>query len=194
VEELLRGGQDIEYLHVAARGRFHHDKERYLYAPGKATLGWLVYTPLEVAPARFVWVNRGWVPDERKAPARRVEGQMQADVDVIGLARLSKKPGPLVPANDVLHNLWYWPDISAMSVSAFGAATTQAAPFLIDVDAKPSPPGGLPAGGTTRLTLPNRHLEYALTWYGLALTLIGVYLAFCVAVARAARPDRARPS
>ena len=35
-------------------------------------------------------------------------------------------------------------------------------------------------GGTTRIDLPNRHLEYALTWYGLALTLIGVYAAFVV--------------
>ena len=41
-----------------------------------------------------------------------------------------------------------------------------------------SRPGGLPRGGVTRLDLPNRHLEYALTWYGLALTLIGVYGAF----------------
>jgi surfeit locus 1 family protein len=34
-------------------------------------------------------------------------------------------------------------------------------------------------GGTTRIDL-NRHLEYALTWYGLALTLIGVYAAFAM--------------
>ena len=51
-------------------------------------------------------------------------------------------------------------------------------PFTIDADARPEPPGGLPRGGVTRLDLPNRHLEYALTWYGLALTLIGVYAAF----------------
>ena len=53
-----------------------------------------------------------------------------------------------------------------------------ALPFWIDADAQPEPPGGLPKGGATRLDLPNRHLEYAITWYGLALTLIGVYLAF----------------
>ena len=38
---------NLEYLHVAFRGRFHHDKERYLYAPARAGLGWHVYTPLE---------------------------------------------------------------------------------------------------------------------------------------------------
>jgi surfeit locus 1 family protein len=38
----------------------------------------------------------------------------------------------------------------------------------------------------TRLELPNRHLEYALTWYGLAATLVGVYLAFAISRLRAA--------
>ncbi|MET0529796.1 MAG: SURF1 family cytochrome oxidase biogenesis protein, partial [Microvirga sp.] len=33
-------------------------------------------------------------------------------------------------------------------------------------------------GGQTQLTLPNNHLQYALTWYGLALTLVGVFGAF----------------
>ena len=56
-----------------------------------------------------------------------------------------------------------------------------------------SPPGGLPRGGVTRLDLPNRHLEYALTWYGLALTLIGVYGAFAASRLRLARPVVGRP-
>ncbi len=44
--------------------------------------------------------------------------------------------------------------------------------------AEPTPPGGWPKGGTTRLQLTNRHLEYALTWYGLAATLIAVFAAY----------------
>ena len=60
--------------------------------------------------------------------------------------------------------------------SAFGGTRDRALPFTVDADARPDPPGGLPRGGTTRIDLPNRHLEYALTWYGLALTLIGVYM------------------
>jgi surfeit locus 1 family protein len=59
-------------------------------------------------------------------------------------------------------------------------------PLVIDADGQPEPPGGLPKGGVTRLQLPNRHLEYAVTWYGLALTLIGVYLAFAISRWRAA--------
>ena len=46
-------------------------------------------------------------------------------------------------------------------------------PFFIDADATPNP-GGWPVGGVTRIDLPNNHLQYAITWYGLALTLVVV--------------------
>ena len=51
------------------------------------------------------------------------------------------------------------------------------APFYVEADGTPNP-GGWPKGGQTDLTLPNNHLQYAITWFGIALTLIGVYGAF----------------
>jgi surfeit locus 1 family protein len=185
---------DLEYLHVSARGRFHHDKERYLYAPTQAGPGWHVYTPFELERQRVVWVNRGWVPDARKSPATRPEGQLPGEVEARGLVRLQMRPGWFAPQNDPAHNLWYWPDLAAMTASAFLDSPQKAAggpqkpdslALAIEVDAKPEPPGGLPKGGVTRLDLPNRHLEYAVTWYGLAATLISVYLAFAVSRLRA---------
>ena len=172
-EAMARAGEDIAYLHVVARGRFLHDKERYLYAPTAAGLGWHVYTPLQLAPGRVVWVNRGFVPDAIKARDSRAAGLVAGEVEVRGLVRPLPKRGVFQPDNDVAHNLWYWPDVEAMSASAF--ANIAAPPFVIDADRRPAVPGGLPQGGMTRLQLPNRHLEYALTWYGLALTLIAVY-------------------
>ncbi len=186
--------RDLEYLHVSARGRFHHDKERYLYAPTPAGLGWHVYTPLELGPQRIVWANRGWVPDARKSPETRLQGQVPGEVEVRGLVRLQMRPGWFAAQNDPARNLWYWPDLAAMTASAFpenpqkaigGSQTPDAPPLAIEADAKPEPPGGLPRGGITRLELPNRHLEYAVTWYGLAATLIGVYLSFIVSRLRA---------
>lgn len=178
-----------EYTHVAVRGHFHHDKERYLYAPTRDGLGWHVYAPLELASQQVVWINRGFVPDAKKAPATRLEGLVPGEVEVRGLARLPAGRGLFTPANDVSGNLWFWPDIRAMTAATFpestqkvpgGPQTAKAWNLVIEADARPEPPGGLPRGGVTRLQLPNRHLEYALTWYGLALTLIGVYLAFAV--------------
>jgi surfeit locus 1 family protein len=183
--ELLRAGQDVEYMHVAVSGRFHHDKERYLYAPAPSGLGWHVLTPLEWVPSRIVWINRGFVPDARKSPAARAAGQTAGETQVRGLVRVPQASA-FTPSNDSVHNLWYWSDIPALTQSAFGAKV-DAASFLIEADVEPSPPGGLPQGGVTRLAIPNRHLEYALTWYGLGLTLIGVYCVFAFGRLRQAK-------
>ena len=136
---------DLEYLHVAFKGRFHHDKERYLYAPARAGLGWHVYTPLEWAPAHFVWVNRGFVPDERKDPATRREGQLAGEVEITGLLRIRQAKGAFTPTNDVAGNLWYWPDVAAMHASAFAGTGTRAFPFTVDADAAAGAPGRLAA-------------------------------------------------
>ena len=42
-----------------------------------------------------------------------------------------------------------------------------------DADATPNP-GGLPVGGVTIVRQPNSHLQYAVTWFGLAAALAGV--------------------
>jgi surfeit locus 1 family protein len=178
---------EYEYKHVLVRGQFHHDKERYLYAPSPQGLGWHVYAPLQLEAGDVVWINRGWVPDARKAPETRAAGQVAGPVEVRGLVRFPAGKGLFTPENDVAHNLWYWPDVAAMTASALpgGPQSAGSVPLVIDADAKPEPPGGLPRGGVTRLDLPNRHLEYALTWYGLAATLVGVYLAFSISRLRA---------
>jgi surfeit locus 1 family protein len=183
-----KAGEDIEYLHVAAEGRFLHDMERYLYAPAPGGLAWHVYTPLETAPAQIVWVNRGAVPDGRKLPETRREGQIGGQHVVVGLARGQIGKALFAPENDARQNVWYWPDIPALTRSAFGPQAAATVPLWIDVDAQPEPPGGLPRGGVTRIALPNRHLEYAITWYGLALALVAVFLAFCAKRLRGADP------
>jgi surfeit locus 1 family protein len=56
--------------------------------------------------------------------------------------------------------------------------TSPVAPFAIDAEAEPGNPGGWPKGGVTEVRLSNPHLQYVVTWYGVALTLIGVFIAF----------------
>lgn len=189
--QLAHSKDNVEYLHVSASGRFHHDKERYLYAPASSGLSWQVYTPLEIAPGRIVWVNRGVVADANKGPATRAAGQVAGETEVRGVVRVPSEKTLFTPQNDALGNLWFWVDLPALTASAFpsGSGFT-ALPFTVEADARPAPPGGLPKGGVTRIALPNRHLEYAVTWYGIALTLIGVYVAFVGVRLRASQPGK----
>lgn len=174
IEAMKAGGADIEYRPVTVTGTFENDRERHFLATYAGRSGYHVYTPLRLADGRAVFVNRGFVPYDLKEPATRPDGQAAGERTVTGLARdrLAGKPSSLVPDNDLAKNVFYWKDLDAMAASA-GIAPETLVPFFVDADATPNP-GGFPVGGVTQFELPNNHLQYALTWYGLALALVGV--------------------
>lgn len=180
IEQQYRTTGDVEYSPVRAEGTFFHEGERHFFATWEGQSGFYVYTPLRLADGRFLFVNRGFVPYDRKDPALRSEGQVSGTAAVTGLARnpLSEKPSFVVPENQPEKNIFYWKDRDAMAQTAGLPAGAEVLPFFVDADASPNP-GGLPVGGVTIIDLPNNHLQYALTWYGLAAALaavLGVWL------------------
>ena len=181
---LLGSGEDLEYTPVRARGRFLHDKAMFYYASGPQGPGSHVYTPLVGASGVVLLVNRGFLPEAERGLLRGTAEDAGQVSEVIGLLRRPGRKALFTPANDAGRNLWYWRDLDGMANQAFGAGTVarkQVLPFFIEAVSAPvgsKPVAGTPRGGVTRLELPNRHLEYAVTWYGLGMALIGVYLAF----------------
>ena len=175
-------GRNLEYTRVSVRGRFHPDKTLYLYAPERGETGWHAYAPLETAEGLIVLVNRGYVGNARRNAATNLSSQQAggAEVQIVGLLRHPGPKGTFTPANDVGRNIWHWRDISGMAQAAF--ATTPRTVFPLSIDREADPTGSAepdaPRGGVTRISLPNRHLEYALTWYGLGAALLGVYVTF----------------
>lgn len=171
--------EDDEYRRVTATGRFRHDLEVQVYAlvdrtpEGEGGPGYWVITPLVNAEGASILINRGFVPLERRDPATRREGQVEGPVSVTGLLRLPEEAGLFTPSNDPAKEAWFTRDPFLIGEAK---GLLRVAPFLIDADATPNP-GGLPLGGLTRVSFPNRHLEYALTWFGLAGSLLAVALA-----------------
>ncbi|WP_320199077.1 SURF1 family protein [Agrobacterium sp. rho-13.3] len=172
IEALTASGGDIEYRTVALSGTFDHTKEQHFFATFQGQSGYYIYTPLRLADGRSIFVNRGFVPYEMKEPAKRAEGEIAGVVSIEGLARarLSAKPSSLVPDNDLAKNIYYWKDLTAMAGRA-GISPGALVPFFVDANAAPNP-GGWPKGGVTLIDLPNNHLQYAITWYGLAAALV----------------------
>jgi len=178
IEAAEKLGEDIEFRRVSVSGTFDHARERHFFATHQGQTGFYVYTPLLLQDGRTLFVNRGFIPYEMKEPAKRGEGQMAGEVTLTGYARakLGEKPSSLVPDNDLPKNIFYWKDIAAMTTSA-GLDPARVLPFFVDADATVKNPGGFPVGGVTQFDLPNNHLQYAVTWYGLALALSGVVVA-----------------
>ncbi|MDC9808040.1 MULTISPECIES: SURF1 family protein [Rhizobium] len=174
IEAMAAAGGDIEYRKVTATGRYINNKERHFFATWRGQTGYYIYTPLELADGRALFVNRGFVPFDNKEPEMRMQGQLTDQQTVTGLARskLTGKPSWVVPDNDVAKNIFYWKDLDVMA-SSVGLEKARVIPFFVDADSTPNP-AGLPIGGVTQVDLPNDHLQYAFTWYGLAAVLVVV--------------------
>jgi surfeit locus 1 family protein len=162
----------LEFRRVRVRGSFDHTRELYVYGRSpRGNDGYFILTPLR-RDGDALLINRGWVPRDRKDPARRAEGQVAGPVEVTGFLRRDARRGWLMPDNDVPGNHWFWFDLPAMSRSA---GLTETAPFYLEADTAPNP-GGFPIGGQTQIQLPSNHLQYAITWYALAVAFLVIYV------------------
>ena len=179
LDELLRGDPlRHEYGRVKVAGTFMHDKEFHLAARSlKNKVGMQVVTPLKTDDGRIVLFDRGWIPSEKKEPAQRAEGQVAGRVELTGIVRRSQIKGRFVPDNAPDKNVWFQVDVPLMRQLAGAAPDPGLDTFFLEADATPNP-GGVPVGGQTRLDIPNDHLQYAITWFLIALALAGVYLAY----------------
>jgi surfeit locus 1 family protein len=145
-----------------------------LYAVLGGVMGRRLITACPIRAGRFrsLLVDRGFVPDEAAA----ANGARQApllDAPVIGVLRTPPEHGWLTPASDPAKNDWRSRNVPAMA-KALGAPDP--APVFLMLES-PRPQSGVPMPAALPTDIPNNHLGYALTWFGLALGLVGVYLA-----------------
>lgn len=165
----VAGTTILPHRRVRLTGEFLHKKER-LVGPRtrRGFAGWDVLTPLRLSGGGVVLINRGWVPHDRKDPARRLQGQVAGIVALEGIIKRSGKRGAFVPDNDPVRNQWFDVDPAAM---AMALGLSDVAPYWVIVGPAPNP-GGYPKGGGGGGMPANNHLQYAGTWFGLALVLV----------------------
>jgi surfeit locus 1 family protein len=167
-----------EFRRVVFPAEFLDGEEALVYTAGSPLRpdvkgpGYWVFAPARLAGGSIVLVNRGFVPPEQKDPAQRGEVTPHGIVDVVGVMRWPEARGMFTPADDSKKNIWFLRD--SKSIADFKKWAT-AAPFYIDQEG-PMPAGGWPKPGKLEVRLPDDHLQYAITWFGLALALAGVYI------------------
>jgi surfeit locus 1 family protein len=159
-----------EYLHVAVRGRYRNDRETLVQAVTERGGGFWVLTPFEVVDGYVVLINRGFVPPTRRDPATRSQSQIEGVTTVTGLVRMSESGGAYLRSNEPAAERWYSRDVAAIAAAR---GLTNVAPYFIDADASETQRADAPIGGLTVIRFNNNHLQYALTWFGLALMVAG---------------------
>jgi len=166
-----------EFRRVAFTATFAPGEEALVYTPGSALRadikgpGYFVFAPGKLADGRTIVVDRGFVPLDRKDKAGRAQGAPQGPINIVGYLRWPETRGLFTPADDVKGGVWYLRDSAAMAAAKHWG---DVAPFYVDQE-EPVPLGGWPSPGKIVVKLPNNHLQYAITWFGLGAALLGVY-------------------
>ncbi len=165
--------ENSEFRRVTLRGDVVTDaKPVYLYTGASALrsdvkqAGYFVFVPIRLPDGQTVVVNRGYVPLDRKIESAA------GPIDITGYIRWPETPGWFVTTHDTKDDIWFVRDPAAMAQTRGWGPV---APFYIDQEA-PVPPAGFPKPGPLTVKLKNDHLGYAITWFGLALSLAAVFL------------------
>jgi surfeit locus 1 family protein len=164
---------DDEYRHLRIAGTFLHDKETLVQASTRLGAGFWVLTPLQAADGTVVLVNRGFVPPEARERGARTATESKGETTVTGLLRITEPQGGFLRKNDPAAERWFSRDVQAV---AKARGLNNVAPYFVDAEADPSSSAetsDYPVRGLTVIAFPNSHLVYALTWYGLALMVLG---------------------
>jgi surfeit locus 1 family protein len=144
------------YLKVEARGTLE-PRELHVYtsAPGRG-VGYRVIAPLALEDGRRVLVDRGFVPIEAKDAARP-----PGPIAVAGNLAWPQETDRWTSPPDREANIWFARDVPLMA-EALGTEPVMIVASASDDRAAPVP---MPV----TVNIPNDHLGYAITWFGLAV-------------------------
>jgi surfeit locus 1 family protein len=150
--------EDDRFLSVRGEGRIL-DEELHVLASSKQTGAiYRVISPFEMSDGRRIMVDRGWIKPDQKDTAREA---MIAEIE--GNLHWPQEIDSYTPENDVAGNIWFARDVPQM------AEALNAAPILVVLSKTSETDPAVTPMPVTSAGIPNDHLNYAVTWYGLAL-------------------------
>lgn len=167
--------ENAEYRRVTVTGRFMEDRQTLVRAVTDLGEGYWLLAPLQTDRGFVVLVNRGFVPHgwRPSAAAQSALGAVKQSVTITGLLRISEPHGAFLRSNAPAENRWYSRDVDAISHAQHLTGT---APYFIDAEADSRGTGPEssrpPVAGLTVIHFRNSHLQYAFTWFALALMAV----------------------
>jgi surfeit locus 1 family protein len=167
-----------EFRRVRFSATYEQRPDAMVYSSGSAIRddvsgpGTWAFLPARLPGGETVVINTGFVQNtmqdrsqQDRAVARLATG---APVTLTGYIRFPESPGALTPRENIAKRLWFTRDHLVMA-KALGWG--EVAPFYIDLET-PSPESGIPKPGPLEVHLKDDHLQYAITWFGLACAVL----------------------
>jgi surfeit locus 1 family protein len=156
------------FLPVEVGGRFVGETVRVLVSHKKMGAGYRLITAFETETGRRIMIDRGFIR-VADAPAPLPD----APVVLTGNLRWPQERDGYTPENDLAKNIWFAREVPVL------AAHLQAEPVLLITRSTSFTDAGVTPLAIGTEGIPNDHLEYVVTWYGLAtvwLAMLGLFM------------------
>ncbi|WOH66890.1 SURF1 family protein [Bradyrhizobium sp. BWA-3-5] len=171
-----------EFRRVSFTATYAPLPDAMVYSSGSAVRddisgpGTWAFLPVQLAGGKIVVVNAGFVQNtmqDRQQQDRAVRPLITGDpTELTGYIRFPESAGALTPPESLAKRLWFTRDHLAMARAlGWGEGARAVAPFYIDLES-PMPESGIPKPGALSVRLKDDHLQYAITWFTLAVAVI----------------------
>ena len=154
-----------EYIKVSLNKK-NLDSKLFLYYLHKGEIGFKVIIPYEVNDSQVVLVDKGWV---KKDKINLLKKTLFSNEVVEGYTKKIQKKNLFTPDNNIKEDFLYSVEIVSLQKSL----NKNIYPLLI-VQTSKTNKDIIPNNYEIRLS--NNHLQYAITWYALALVTIIFFL------------------
>jgi cytochrome oxidase assembly protein ShyY1 len=192
-----------EFRRVRFSATYASGPDAMVYSSGSAVRedisgpGTWVFLPARLASGETVAINAGFVQNtmqdrtqQDRAVARLITN---APVTLTGYIRFPESAGVLTPAEDAMKRLWFTRDHLAMAHAlGWGPQGNPVAPFYSDLET-PVPASGIPKPGALEVHLKDDHMQYAITWFGLAGAVVIAFAVWLRAQRRALAASSIKP-
>ena len=156
---------DKEYTKVLLKKKNLKSKI-FLYHLNKGEIGFKVIVPYEVNSSLLVLVDKGWI---RKDKINSIKNSLLNDDIIEGYTKKIREKKLFTPKNNIKEDFLYSVEIDNLKKSL----NKNIYPLLI-IQTSKTKKDIIP--NDYRVSLSNNHLQYAITWYGLALFTIIFFL------------------
>lgn len=178
-----------EFRRVSFSATYEPKPDAMIYSSGSAVRGdvsgpgtW-AFMPARLADGHVVVVNVGFVQNTMQDRAQQDRAVLRlvtgTPVAMTGYIRFPEQSGMFTPNPDTVKRLWFSRDHRAMAQALGWGQARDVAPFYVDLES-PVPASGIPKPGPLQVQLKDNHLQYAITWFGLAL-VVAIAFGFWVA-------------
>ena len=167
----IKKPEENEFKKVYVEGKLLNEFEFFQPALSKnGNNGFHVIVPLELNNQELILFDTGWIPLKKRDKSKRLENIENLKKTFNAVIRLPGRKGYFQPDNDSIKNFWFFiePELMEQTIS-------KSLEKKFYLEASDNGPNGFPLGNQTRIYLRNNHLQYAITWFLIALSLIGVF-------------------